>query len=56
MLNQYFAQMYHGKLLVRFDGPSPTEERIEFKETTVEDMALLDIHSEIITHTSDLII
>ncbi|KAL4244909.1 class-I aminoacyl-tRNA synthetase family protein [Abortiporus biennis] len=53
MLNQYFAQMYHGKLLIRFDDTNPTKERTEFEETIIEDLALLDIHSEIITHTSD---
>jgi glutamyl-tRNA synthetase len=27
MLNQYFAKMYNGKLIVRFDDTNPTKER-----------------------------
>ncbi|KAI0080539.1 glutamate-tRNA ligase [Panus rudis PR-1116 ss-1] len=53
MLNQYFAKMYKGKLLIRFDDTNPTKERTEFEETILEDLALLDIHGDAVTHTSD---
>ena len=53
MLNQYFAKMYKGKLLIRFDDTNPTKERTEFEETILEDLALLDIHGDAISHTSD---
>ncbi|EPS95462.1 hypothetical protein FOMPIDRAFT_1025810 [Fomitopsis schrenkii] len=53
MLNQYFAQMYEGKLLIRFDDTNPTKERTEFEETILEDLALLDIRGDAISHTSD---
>ncbi|EPQ57869.1 glutamyl-tRNA synthetase [Gloeophyllum trabeum ATCC 11539] len=53
ILNQYFAKMYHGKLLIRFDDTNPTKERSEFEETILEDLALLDIHGDAISHTSD---
>ncbi|KAG6898290.1 hypothetical protein C0992_000735 [Termitomyces sp. T32_za158] len=41
ILNQYFAKMYHGKLIT------------EFEDTILEDLKLLDIHGDIVTHTSD---
>jgi glutamyl-tRNA synthetase len=28
ILNQYFAKMYNGKLIVRFDDTNPTKERV----------------------------
>jgi glutamyl-tRNA synthetase len=53
MLNQYFAKMYKGKLLIRFDDTNPTKERTEFEETILEDLALLEIHGDAVSHTSD---
>ncbi|KAL0946792.1 hypothetical protein HGRIS_012965 [Hohenbuehelia grisea] len=45
--------MYKGKLIIRFDDTNPTKERTEFEETILEDLRLLDIHGDQITHTSD---
>ncbi|KAF9265646.1 glutamate-tRNA ligase [Marasmius fiardii PR-910] len=53
MLNQYFAKMYEGKLIIRFDDTNPTKERSEFEETILEDLSLLDIKGDVVTHTSD---
>ncbi|EMD38118.1 hypothetical protein CERSUDRAFT_113249 [Gelatoporia subvermispora B] len=53
MLNQYFAKMYKGKLIIRFDDTNPSKERTEFEETILEDLALLDVHGDMVTHTSD---
>ncbi|OJT06095.1 hypothetical protein TRAPUB_3030 [Trametes pubescens] len=53
MLNQYFAKMYKGKMIIRFDDTNPSKERTEFEETILEDLALLDVHGDRITHTSD---
>ncbi|TFK76268.1 glutamate-tRNA ligase [Pluteus cervinus] len=53
ILNQYFAQMYKGKLLIRFDDTNPTKERTEFEETILEDLHLLDVRGDQVTHTSD---
>ncbi|KAJ7510169.1 glutamate-tRNA ligase [Mycena galericulata] len=53
MLNQYFAKMYHGKLIIRFDDTNPSKEKTEFEDTILEDLHLLDIKGDIVTHTSD---
>ncbi|ESK81806.1 glutamyl-trna synthetase [Moniliophthora roreri MCA 2997] len=53
MLNQYFAKMYEGKLIVRFDDTNPSKEKTEFEETILEDLGLLDIKGDVVTHTSD---
>ncbi|KAG6333574.1 hypothetical protein ID866_5513 [Astraeus odoratus] len=53
MLNQYFAKMYKGKLIIRFDDTNPTKERTEFEQTILEDLRLLNIEGDRVTHTSD---
>ncbi|KAG1877699.1 tRNA synthetases class I, catalytic domain-containing protein [Suillus subalutaceus] len=53
MLNQYFAKMYNGKMIIRFDDTNPTKERAEFEETILQDLELLNIRGDKVTHTSD---
>ncbi|EIM86286.1 glutamyl-tRNA synthetase [Stereum hirsutum FP-91666 SS1] len=53
MLNQYFAKMYGGRLIIRFDDTNPSKERTEFEETILDDLRLLGIEGDTITHTSD---
>ncbi|KIK83218.1 hypothetical protein PAXRUDRAFT_832105 [Paxillus rubicundulus Ve08.2h10] len=53
VLNQYFAKMYKGKMIVRFDDTNPTKERTEFEETILEDLELMGIKGDTISHTSD---
>lgn len=53
ILNQYFAKMYHGKLIVRFDDTNPSKERTEFEDTILEDLQLMGIDGDVVTHTSD---
>ncbi|KAF9227790.1 glutamyl-tRNA synthetase, partial [Gyrodon lividus] len=53
VLNQYFAKMYKGKMIIRFDDTNPTRERTEFEETILEDLNLMGIKGDTISHTSD---
>ncbi|CCH61082.1 hypothetical protein TBLA_0E00190 [Henningerozyma blattae CBS 6284] len=53
ILNQYFAQAYKGKLIIRFDDTNPSKEKEEFEESIIEDLALLGIKGDRVTHSSD---
>ncbi|OAG29647.1 glutamyl-tRNA synthetase [Nematocida displodere] len=53
LLNQYFAETYHGQMIVRMDDTNPTNEKEEFEKTILEDLALLGITNYTLTRTSD---
>lgn len=53
LLNQYFAKLYNGKLIVRFDDTNPSKEKEEFEESIKEDLRLIGIEGDVCTHTSD---
>ncbi|RUS22636.1 tRNA synthetases class I, catalytic domain-containing protein [Endogone sp. FLAS-F59071] len=53
LLNHHFAQTYGGKLIVRFDDTNPSKEKTEFEETIKEDLALIGVNPNEVTHTSD---
>eukprot|EP00195_Chlamydomonas_chlamydogama_P010601 CAMPEP_0202902822 /NCGR_PEP_ID=MMETSP1392-20130828/17067_1 /ASSEMBLY_ACC=CAM_ASM_000868 /TAXON_ID=225041 /ORGANISM="Chlamydomonas chlamydogama, Strain SAG 11-48b" /LENGTH=734 /DNA_ID=CAMNT_0049589629 /DNA_START=191 /DNA_END=2395 /DNA_ORIENTATION=- len=53
LLNQFFADMYQGKLLVRFDDTNPSKEKDEFVENILKDVADLGLKYEKLTYTSD---
>ncbi|KAG1668987.1 hypothetical protein FOA52_000580 [Chlamydomonas sp. UWO 241] len=53
LLNQYFADMYKGKLLVRFDDTNPSKEKDEFVENIMADMVRLGLRYDKLSYTSD---
>jgi glutamyl-tRNA synthetase len=53
LLNQYFAEHYKGKLIIRFDDTNPTKEKQEFEDSILEDLKLLGIKGDVVTYTSD---
>eukprot|EP00877_Chromochloris_zofingiensis_P010541 jgi/Chrzof1/5740/Cz16g14040.t1_GTS2[v5.2] len=53
LLNQYFADMYEGKLLVRFDDTNPSKEKDEFVDNILKDIADLGLKYDKPTYTSD---
>ncbi|ODV91220.1 hypothetical protein CANCADRAFT_44829 [Tortispora caseinolytica NRRL Y-17796] len=53
ILNQHIAQMYHGKMIIRFDDTNPSKENLEFQQSIIEDLELLGIKAERTTFSSD---
>lgn len=53
ILNQYFAQLYHGKLLIRFDDTNPSKEKVEYTDSILEDLELLGIKGDSLSFSSD---
>ncbi|OWM72358.1 glutamate--tRNA ligase, cytoplasmic [Punica granatum] len=53
LLNQYFAQRYHGSVILRFDDTNPAKESNEFVDNIIKDVETLGINYERITYTSD---
>ncbi|KAH7416420.1 hypothetical protein KP509_14G090700 [Ceratopteris richardii] len=53
LLNQYFANKYHGRLLIRFDDTNPAKENNEFVESILEDLETLCIKGDMLSYTSD---
>lgn len=53
MLNYHYAKMYGGKMILRFDDTNPTNEKLEFVDNIIRDLATLEIKPDRVTFTSD---
>ncbi|ANQ09649.1 Glutamate-tRNA ligase [Plasmodium coatneyi] len=52
-LNSYYANMYEGKMLLRFDDTNPVLEDIKFETSIMEDLENLGLKYEKISYSSD---
>lgn len=54
LLNDFFARSRPGgKLICRFDDTNPSKESMEFQDSIVEDLALIDIAPDTTSYSSD---
>lgn len=53
LLNQYFANAYKGKLIVRFDDTNPSKEKDEFVDNIMNDLKSLEVKPSKLSYTSD---
>ncbi|KAF7652206.1 hypothetical protein LDENG_00099990 [Lucifuga dentata] len=53
LLNQHYQVMFKGKLIMRFDDTNPEKEKEDFEKVILEDVAMLQIHPDQFTYTSD---
>ena len=53
LLNDFFARMYNGRLLIRFDDTNPSKEKDEFVENIMADITKLQLRYCQINYTSD---
>ena len=53
IIDEEYARMYNGKLILRFDDTNPTNEKIEYYDAIRNDLEWLGVKPDIIKNTSD---
>ena len=53
LLNEYYARIYKGRLLIRFDDTNPSKEKDSYEQAIIQDIASLGIVGDAVSHTSD---
>jgi len=53
MIDQHLKEVYDGKLILRFDDTNPALEEAEYEDAIIEDLKLLNVQHDRLTHSSD---
>jgi glutamyl-tRNA synthetase len=53
IIDEEYAKMYNGKLILRFDDTNPMNEKLEYYEAIKDDLEWLGVKPDIIKNTSD---
>jgi len=53
LVNFNYAKRYNGRFIVRFDDTNPNKEKEEFVESILDDLKMMGILPNVITHSSD---
>jgi glutamyl-tRNA synthetase len=53
IIDEYYARIYDGKFILRFDDTNPLNEKLEFYEAFIQALEWLNIRPDIIKNTSD---
>ncbi|XP_057305081.1 bifunctional glutamate/proline--tRNA ligase-like [Hydractinia symbiolongicarpus] len=53
LMNQYYKELYEGKLIMRFDDTNPAKENAHYEDIILEDIKLLHLTPDQYTRTSD---
>ncbi|KAK0088690.1 hypothetical protein PV325_010958 [Microctonus aethiopoides] len=53
LLNQHYAELFNGTLIMRFDDTNPAKENVEYEKAILKDLELLEIKPDRFTHSSD---
>ncbi len=53
IIDEEYARMYNGKLILRFDDTNPVKEKLEYYEAIAEGLEWLNVKPSIVKNTSD---
>jgi glutamyl-tRNA synthetase len=53
IVNYYYAKMFKGKMIMRFDDTNPSKEKEDYVQSIMQDVKTLGVTPDVITHTSD---